>query len=131
MTAKPKRRMPVKTAEVDFAGTDYEGFHAQRRINAPIGLNRRYWDMGPETPLEEAAEILLELFPSWDFADEEGEDIPHTVDGFKSLPKELIDLLNVRGLAALKGAVMPDPLGEPSKEGPSGRRRASRSPETS
>ncbi len=129
MSAKPK--MPVKTVEVDFAGTDYEGFHAQRRINAPIGLNRRYFDMGPETPLEEAAEMLLQLFPSWDFVDEEGRPIPHTAEGFLGLPKDLIDLMNVRGLQALREAVMPDPLGDESREGRSDGRRGRRSRRTS
>lgn len=131
MTAKAKRTMPVKTVEVDFAGTDYEGFYCQRRINAAIGVNHRYWEMDKDTPLEEWAEALLHLFPSWDLVDEEGKDIPHTVDGFKSLPKELIDLMNVRGLQAVKDAVMPDPLGDESSEEPSDGGKESASPETS
>lgn len=112
--AKPKRFMPVKTITLDFTDDGYPDFHAERRVNAPIGLMRRYFDVSGEMPEEEGRQILLELFPSWDFVDDIGKAIPHTVEGFDAIPADLIGAMHRRGFEALRNGAMPDPLDESS-----------------
>jgi len=116
MTTKPKRVMPVKTAPLDFTEDGYPGFTAQMRTNAPFSLVRKTYETKDE---EEAREGYLKLFPGWDFVDDDGKPIPHTVEGFDEIPADLLRVMLHRRVEAVKEAVMPGPLGDSSSKAPS------------
>jgi len=59
MTAKSKRRMPVKTAELDFADDGYGGFHCQTWFNIPIAYTRRYVELSSDSDKDEANDLFL------------------------------------------------------------------------
>ena len=88
-----RRTMPVKTVTLDFTEDGYPGFTCKRRLNLPYGLVRRSLEPGSE---EESRQVLLEVFPEWDFVDEDGEPIPHTVEAFDLLPEELVRAMVTR-----------------------------------
>lgn len=98
------RRMPRKTATLDFTEDGYEGFTCKRWINPPMGLVRRLRESEDE---DTARGLWLEIFPDWDFVDDKGKAIPHTVEGFELIPDELFTAMVSRGVAAVKEAALP------------------------
>ncbi len=125
-----KRKMPVRTVDVDFAKDGYPDFQAKRRTNAAIGKVRRYMELvfqtRPDTEItddmeREVREIMLDLFPEWQFFDDNGRPIPHTIEGFDELPTELVLLMHMRGVEAIRNKVMPAPLGSSSLTEPGDR----------
>jgi len=105
-----KRKMPVKTVTLDFTEDGYPGFTAEARINLPMGLHRRYFEMTTESDEAEVRALLLKLFPSWDFVDDDGGAIPHTAEGFDLIPPDLLGAMQRRRAPALREALMPAPL---------------------
>jgi len=105
-----KRKMPVKTVTLDFSEDGYEGFTAETRTNSPVGLIRQYIEMGADASEDEARTLLLKLFPSWDFVDDDGKPIPHAAEGFDFIPPDLVTAMQRRRAEALKQAAMPGPL---------------------
>lgn len=103
-----KRKMPIKLVTLDFAEDDYEGFTCQRRLNLRMGTINRL--LRAETE-ETSRQCWLEIFPEWDFVDEDGEPIPHTADGIDLIPQDLWNAMLRRGNEAMQEAAMPDPLG--------------------
>lgn len=113
-----KRRMPIKTVELDFAADDYPGFHCRTWINIPIGYTRRYSELSEDSDAEEANELFLKLFPSWDFVDFDGRAIPHTAEGADLIPADLGAAMMRRRTEALRDGAMPAPLGNGSSTEP-------------
>ena len=101
--------MPVKTARLDFTDDGYPGFECETWINPPIREARRYWDLG-EAEQDEARDILLSFFPSWNFVDLDGEAIPHSADGFDAMPQDLLVAMGRRRNEAVRERAMPAPL---------------------
>jgi len=115
----PRLKMPVKVVRLSFDEDGYPGFLCDRRTNLPIGTNRQLSEAaegGDETPYRT---LLLEVFPWWNFADTEGNEIPHTAEGFDLIPDDLLVAMFRRGAEALREAVMPVPLGTGSSDAPS------------
>ena len=112
----PKRTMPLKTTTLDLSDDGYDGFHVETRLNTPPRLLRRYVGLlqGGLDSEDEARAILLEMFPSWDFVDDVGRAIPHTVKGFEEIPADLVGAMLRRRTEALREAAMPAPLGSDS-----------------
>jgi len=81
------RRMPIKTVEVEFDADGYPGFRATVRLNVPLWVSDDLRS-GDE---ERARAAILLIFPAWDFVDEEGEPIPHTVEGIGKMPGDLAE----------------------------------------
>lgn len=98
------RRMPIKTANLDFTEDGYEGFTCKRWINPPMGIVRQLRESEDENA---ARSLWLKIFPEWDFADERGKPIPHTLAGFDLIPDELFTAMVSRGIAAVKEAALP------------------------
>ena len=113
-----KRKMPIKTVDLDFTDDGYPGFHAKRRTNAPIGVICRYLEINKDTPEEEARRLILELYPEWDFVDDDGKPVPHTLAGFDLLSGDLLTAMQRRGAEALRNVVMSAPLGSSSSTEP-------------
>lgn len=83
------RRMPVKTAVVRLDG-DYAGWEATVRVNPRLSI----YDELVGGDLAQTQQVLAALLRAWNFVDEEGEPLPTTLDGVKSLPADLTrDLL--------------------------------------
>lgn len=114
-----KRKMPVKTAKLDFADDDYPGFHCTTWTNIPIALTRRYAALTVKADASEGDELFLKLFPSWDFVDFDGKPIPHTPKGAEMIPMDLGAAMMRRRAEALQNGAMPAPLGTESSEPPS------------
>ena len=112
----PKRTMPKKTAGIDFAADGYEGFHCQTWLNIPIAYVRRYSDLTKDSDREEAAELFLKLFPSWDFVGFEGKRIPHSSEGTDLIPDDLATAMMKRRAEIQRNGVMPTPLGSTSSD---------------
>jgi hypothetical protein len=106
----PIRKMPLKTVELDFAEDGYPGFHATGRLNVPIRVGDDFRS-GDE---ERARKASLIIFPNWDFVDEEGEEIPHTVDGIGLIPQELFMAMMSRWSDALAGKTAIPPKADAS-----------------
>ena len=126
--AKPRRadnghlpglRMPIKLVRLRFDGDGYPGFECDRRINLPLGINRELSQAGAGEDEQRYRELLLQVFPWWNFVDTEGEPIPHTAEGFDLTPDDLLTAMMRRGAEALREAVMPAPLGTESLDAPS------------
>ena len=116
----PGLKMPVKVMRLRFDEDGYPGFECDRRINLPIGTNRQLADAADGSEEATYRGLLLQVFPWWNFADEDGEPIPHTVEGFDLIPDDLLVAMFRRGAEALREAVMPAPLGTASSDVPSG-----------
>jgi len=116
----PGLKMPVKVVRLSFDEDAYEGFLCDRRTNLPIGTNRQLADAADGSEEATYRGLLLQVFPWWNFADEDGEPIPHTVEGFDLIPDDLLVAMFRRGAEALREAVMPAPLGTASSDVPSG-----------
>lgn len=91
------RRMPIKTEKLDFTEDGYEDFHATARLNVPLSVGEAFGS-GEEQRARAAALII---FPGWDFVDEEGQDIPHTVEGIGMIPQDLFAAMLTRWNEAL------------------------------
>jgi hypothetical protein len=114
-----KRKMPVRTATLNFIDDGYPDFHCETWINTPIAYIRRYSALNAEADVEEANDLLLKLFPSWDFVDFDGKAIPHTAKGTDMIPSELGAAMMKRRAEALQNGAMPGPLETESSEPPS------------
>ncbi len=112
-----KRKMPVRTATLDFAEDGYPDFHCETWTNIPIAYTRRYSALNASSDTAEADSLFLRMFPSWDFADLEGKVIPHTAKGLLLIPGELGAAMMKRRAEALQNGAMPGPL-EPESSGP-------------
>lgn len=97
VTANRKdRRMPLKTKDVNLTG-EWEGWNAKLRVNPPIGpwINKMEQLTSMEggkitQQLTLMCEILADLLVSWNFVDEDGNDIPANLEGLLSLGMELL-----------------------------------------
>lgn len=107
------RKMPVKTALLDFTEDGYEGFTCKRWLNPPMGIVRRLRESQDE---DTARTLWLQIFPEWDFVDDKGKAIPHTLDGFDMVPDELFTIMVRRGMEATKEAALPRNLDGNSSE---------------
>ncbi len=114
-----KRKMPVRTATLDFADDGYPDFHCETWMNISVFYGRCYAALTPDTDDAEGDGLFLKLYPSWDFVDFDGKPIPHTVEGIAMIPKELGDAMQRRRAEALQNGAMPGPLGSESSEQPS------------
>ena len=114
-----KRKMPVRTATLNFAEDGYPDFHCETWMNMPIAHIRRYSALDAEGDAKEGDELLLKLFPSWDFVDFDGKAIPHTAKGTEMIPGELGAAMMKRRAEALQNGAMPGPLEPESSEPPS------------
>ena len=126
---KTKRRMPVKTAELDLGGDGYEGFTCTTRLNVPMGIVRRFFTAtgsGDEASEAQARENFLAMFPGWDFVDDDGKAIPHTADSVDSLPDEVLLIMLRLRTEKLRNGAMPAPLEDDSSDAPSGLAEASK-----
>ena len=114
----PGLKMPVKVVRLRFDEDGYPGFECDRRINLPIGVNRQLSDAANASEGDESRyrDLLLQVFPWWNFADTEGEPIPRTIEGFDLIPDDLLVAMFRRGAEALREAVMPGPLGTGSSD---------------
>ena len=117
-----KRKMPVKTATLDFADDGYPDFHCATWMNISVEYSRRYSALTEDA--EEGDELSLMLFPSWDFVDFDGKVIPHTAKGAEMIPVDLGGAMMRRRAEALQNGAMPGPLesesSEPPSDGPKG-----------
>ena len=116
----PKRKMPVKTVTLDFTKDGYGGFVADAWINAPVAFTREVLSLDKDASEKGARKLFLAMFPSWrGFVDYRGQDIPHTEAGCDYIPSDLMEIMYVRRIAAIKKRVMPTPLGNDSSTTPS------------
>jgi hypothetical protein len=99
--------MPVKSRTLLFDDDGYPGFECERRLNLPLGAHRIARSAKTE---EDRREFFLQMFSSWNFVDEDGEEIPHTVEGFDKIPDDLWEAMLTRGTEAVKEAAMPKNL---------------------
>lgn len=100
MKSKEKRRMPVRTATAVLHGADYEGWEFTFRTNPPLGLWGKgaamatsYDESDPSSSsrvVEGMMTLLDAVIMSWNFVDEEGNDLPCNRDGLDRLPLDLI-----------------------------------------
>jgi len=109
-------KMPVKVVRLSFDEDGYEGFLCDRRTNLPIGTNRQLAEAADGSEEAVYRGLLLQVYPWWNFADEDGEPIPHSVEGFDFIPDDLLIAMFRRGAEALREAVMPVPLGTGSSD---------------
>lgn len=103
-------RMPVKCAPLEFDEDGYPGFKAEGRLNLPMGIARGISAVNADSAEDETRALWLQLFPSWNFCDEAGVVIPHTVEAFDALPADLLTAMFTRRALALREAALPGPL---------------------
>ena len=115
-----KRKMPVRTATLNFAEDGYPDFHCETWTNLSVVYIRRYAALTAKSSATEADSLFLRMFPSWDFVDFDGKVIPHAVKGMLQIPQELGAAMMKRRAEALQNGAMPGPLGTESSEPPSG-----------
>ena len=99
------RRMPIRTVELDFTDDGYPGFHATGRLNVPL----RVGDDMRSGEEQRARAAILAVFPAWDFVDEEGEPIPHSLEGIDGMPQDLLEAMFTRWSEALRQRAAVDP----------------------
>ena len=114
-----KRKMPVRTATLNFSDDGYPDFHCETWMNIPIAYTRRYSALTKDSDAKEGDALLLKLFPSWDFVDFDGKVIPHTAKGTEMIPVDLGAAMMKRRAEALQNGAMPGPLESESSEPPS------------
>lgn len=110
-----KRKLPVKRVEVQLTG-DYEGWYFAYRQNPPMGLYLERMaalqalDQSDENSVLRATAgmygVLELMLIDWNFVDENGDDIPATLEGLRALPMDLIQEM----FSQMKGAVTEAPL---------------------
>ncbi len=114
-----KRKMPVRTATLNFTEDGYPDFHCETWTNLSVYYSRRYASLNASSDTAEADSLFLRMFPSWDFVDFDGKVIPHTAKGAEMIPEELGAAMMKRRAEALQNGAMPGPLETESSEPPS------------
>lgn len=87
MSLPKAQAAPRKTEVVSFDYCGYPGFKGVVWVSAPLRLADEIFTTQEEMV---AREVLLKLYPEWNFVDEEGNDIEHTLEGMNNLPSELV-----------------------------------------
>lgn len=121
---QPVRRMPVITHREDFSGIGYEGFECEIRLNLSLAQENAYWLAVKADDEAASRAALLDWFPSWNFVDETGAEIPHTADGFDLISQHLLTHMMHARFRAVKEAGMTGNFEEPSS--PASGNRATR-----
>lgn len=85
--------MPHKLDPVHLDDAGFPGFIFLAWTSAPLSFTDRLMKIESEV---EGRELLLQLIPEWNFVDEQGEPIPHTVDGFNMMPQLLVSQMMTR-----------------------------------
>jgi hypothetical protein len=106
----PIRRIPLKTVELDFSDDGYPGFTATARLNVPVRLYDEF-QAGDEKRTRAA---VLVAFPEWDFVDDDGEKIPHTIEGIGLIPLDLYAAMITQWAEALAGKTAIPPKADDS-----------------
>jgi hypothetical protein len=106
----PIRRIPLKMVELDFSDDGYPGFKAMARLNIPVRLYDEF-EAGDE---ERTRAAVLIAFPEWDFVDDDGEKIPHTIEGIGLIPLDLYTAMITRWGEALEGKMAIPPKADDS-----------------
>jgi hypothetical protein len=106
----PVRKMPLKTVKLEFSEDGYPDFHATGRLNVPVRIGDEFRS-GDE---ERARKAALVIFPEWDFVDEEGNEIPHTVEGIGMIPQDLFAAMMTGWADALAGKTAIPPKADAS-----------------
>ncbi len=114
-----KRKMPQRTATLDFADDGYPDFHCETWANISVTYIRRYAALTPKSNAKEGDALFLMMYPSWDFVDFDGKPIPHTAKGIEMIPVDLGAAMQRRRAEALQNGAMPGPLETGSSELPS------------
>jgi len=102
--------MPIRTVELDFTDDEYPRFHATARLNISLWVGDEM-KSGDE---ERARTAFLVMFPAWDFVDEEGKEIPHTVKGIAAIPQDLSQAMYARRAEAMVEKAKLDPKADGS-----------------
>lgn len=88
-------RMPVRTRVIEMDG-DYAGFQATMRVNVSMQT------LTELSTTDDLYSVVVNLVTGWNFADEAGEPIAPDVNGLRSLPIELFQMLQRRYSEALQ-----------------------------
>jgi hypothetical protein len=106
----PIRKIPIRTVELEFSEDGYPGFKATARLNVPVRLYDDF-QAGEEKRTRKA---VLMAFPAWDFVDDDGNEIPHTIEGIGAIPLDLYEAMITRWGEALKGKTAIPPKADAS-----------------
>ena len=108
--ANGARRMPIRKVTVDLTG-DFDGWNFTARVGLKMGEYlslMEYVDKEPTVreSLIEMKTILTRQLVSWNFVDENGDELPADADGIDALPLDLLSscftsLMGVIGKAPL------------------------------
>lgn len=112
----------IKLKRLEFREYGYPGYEADTRINCPLRVGKAWQEAlrsGNEA-LSRAA--VLEMYPWWNFIDDTGAPIPHTVKGFDLMPDDLLTAMLKERQKALAGETQ-NPLGPTSSAGPNRQQR--------
>lgn len=86
-------RMPHRLDPVHLDDAGFPGFIFLAWTSAPLSLTDSLRTIQNEN---EGRELLLRLIPEWNFVDEDGEPIEHTVEGFNKMPQLLVSQMMAR-----------------------------------
>lgn len=96
------RRMPIRRERAELSG-DYQGWWFEYRANPPLGrwgeslkLITSFDSDDPKTGANAIfgmVSVLEVLLLSWNFVDEEGQDLPLDKSGLNQLPLDLVNLV--------------------------------------
>lgn len=100
-----ERRLLVRTATLALDG-DYEGWQATMRVNPSIAT----FEELASNDVTRVKAAMASVLVSWNFADEEGREVPATVEGIGAIPIDLLGKL----LTKWQEAVVSPPLARSS-----------------
>ena len=109
-------KMPIKTVAVELGDEGYPGFEVDVRINASPRLLKQYLELNKDSTDEEGWEAFARIFPGWRIWDEEGKAIPYGPGSLELISHDLQGAMQRQFVVALRGAVMPGPLGSGSSK---------------
>lgn len=89
---------------VDFSAAGFPGFMAEAWVTCPMNLVE---DLLGTKDEKQVRELVLKLWPNWNFVDENGVLYPHTTEGLGLMPQPLIVQLIRQFQEHVMGA--PDP----------------------
>jgi hypothetical protein len=113
MGYRPQRKVFV----LDF-GEKYQGLEVKVRagtLGQLLGLQRLSGEDLTPDQLDDLFGAFAELLKEWNVEDDDGQPVPTSVDGLKSLPPDLANDIVSTAAAVLAG--VPDPLPEGSADG--------------
>lgn len=102
---KTPQAMPRNYAIIEFDDVGFPDFQCEAWTSAPVYMTEKLKTSQDETELRE---LMLDLFPSWNFVDLNGAPIEHSIEGMNHFATPLIGAMIMKYLYIISEQGIPE-----------------------